>query len=75
VIVSASECAASDSIAEEWLMRPPTSLAIAMPRFARPATTTVAVDSLPEPLPEDSATTACSRVGTGSLTAAAVPCG
>ena len=47
VMVSARECAASESIAEEWLIRPPISFAIAMPRFARPATTTVAVDSLP----------------------------
>src|SRR3954447_7215587 len=49
VIVSARECAASDSIADEWLISPPTSLAIAMPRFATPATTTVPVLSPPEP--------------------------
>src|SRR4051812_27440136 len=49
VIVSASECAASDSMAEEWLIRPPTSLAIAIPRFAAPATITVPVLSPPEP--------------------------
>ena len=46
--VSASECAASDIIAEEWLIRPPISLATAMARFASPATMTVPVDSPPE---------------------------
>src|SRR3954469_8172039 len=48
VTVSATECAASDSIADEWLIRPPISLAIAMARLARPATMTVPADSPPE---------------------------
>src|SRR4051794_7285449 len=74
VTVSASECAASDSIAEEWLIRPPTSLATAMPRLASPATTTVPVDSPPDS-PEASSVSACVRVGTGSDMAASVPHG
>jgi hypothetical protein len=47
VTVSATECAASDSIADEWLMRPPISFATAIARFASPATITVPVDSPP----------------------------
>src|SRR4051812_39681791 len=49
VIVSASEWAASLIIAEEWLIRPPTSLATAIARLAAPARTTVPVDSPSEP--------------------------
>src|SRR4051794_41553122 len=45
VIVSAREWAASLIIAEEWLIRPPTSLAIAIARLAAPARITVPVDS------------------------------
>ena len=48
VTVSATECAASESIAEEWLIRPPISFATAMARLARPATMTVPVDSPPD---------------------------
>src|SRR4051794_41706101 len=36
-------------MAEEWLISPPISLAIAMPKLARPATTTVPVLSPPDP--------------------------
>src|SRR4051812_49906995 len=49
VIVSAREWAASLIIAEEWLIRPPTSLAIAIARLAAPARITVPVDSPSEP--------------------------
>src|SRR5215203_6391309 len=72
VIVSASECAASESMAEEWLIRPPISFAMAIPRFARPATTTVPVDSLPSSSAESFART-WSRAGAGCVMRAAVP--
>ncbi|GHB40730.1 hypothetical protein GCM10010347_08010 [Streptomyces cirratus] len=39
--VSATECAASDSIALDPLMIPPTTLAAAIPRLVTTATTTV----------------------------------
>ncbi len=71
-MVSAIECAASESIAEEWLIRPPTSFAIAMPRLASPATTTVPVDSPPE-LSPPLCVLVCSVVGDGSVMAAPVP--
>src|SRR4051794_5118041 len=73
-MVSATECAASDSIAEEWLIRPPISLAIAMPRLARPATTTVPVDSLPPSMAESFART-WSGAGAGCVMVRAVPRG
>src|SRR4051794_36599482 len=65
-------------MAEEWLIRPPISLATAMPRFATPATITVPVDSLPvsdSGAPDTSASfiRACSRLGAGSVMAAAMP--
>lgn len=41
VTVSATECAASASIALDPLMTPPTALAAAMPRFVTTATRTV----------------------------------
>jgi hypothetical protein len=41
VTVSAAECMASDSIADEPLMRPATSLATPIARLASPATITV----------------------------------
>ncbi len=45
--VSATEWAASESIALEPLISPATALATAMPRLARAATITVKVDSPP----------------------------
>ncbi|GIG65121.1 hypothetical protein Pen01_14160 [Phytomonospora endophytica] len=39
--VSARECAASESIAEDPLIRPATAFATAMARFIAPASTTV----------------------------------
>lgn len=47
VTVSATECAASESIALEPLIRPATSFAAAMPRLAAAATATVNLDSPP----------------------------
>src|SRR3954451_18740639 len=76
VTVSATECAASDIIAEEWLISPPISLATAMARFASPATMTVPVDSPPpsSPCPWRASSTsraslarACSVVGAGCV--------
>lgn len=50
--VSATEWAASESIALEPLISPATAFATAMPRLATAATTTVNVDSPPSvPLP------------------------
>ena len=43
VTVSATECAASESMALEPLMTPATALATAMPRLATAATITVRV--------------------------------
>src|SRR3954453_22699759 len=71
VTVSATECAASDSIAEEWLIRPPMNLATAIARLASPATITVPVDSPSEPSSEPCPWTARSSVG--CVMAAAVP--
>src|SRR3954466_11647790 len=71
VTVSATECAASDSIAEEWLIRPPMNLATAIARLASPATITVPVDSPSEPSSEPCPWAARSSVG--CVMAAAVP--
>src|SRR3954464_1623408 len=64
-------------MAEEWLIRPPTSLATAMARLASPATMTVPVDSPPSPPPSSpfaaastsraSLARACSVVGAGCV--------
>src|SRR4051794_23397704 len=71
VTVSATECAASDSIAEEWLIMPPMNLATAIARLASPATITVPVDSPSEPSSEPCPWTARSSVG--CVMAPAVP--
>src|SRR4051794_25154947 len=83
VTVSARECAASDSIAEEWLISPPISLATAIARFAAPATMTVPVDSPSDPPPDSSCgrglpcwaspIRACRVVGAGCVMHPVVP--
>ena len=74
VTVSATEWAASESIALEPLTRPATALAAAIPKFAAAATSTVKVLSpdsgAPEP-PASAASSVCSvrsaRPGSRSL--------
>src|SRR4051812_12400188 len=73
VTVSATECADSDSIAEEWLIMPPISLATAIARLTSPATITVPVDSPPESSPAASCDRTYSVSGAGSVMGRRMP--
>lgn len=60
--VSATEWAASESIALDPLISPATAFATAMPRLARAATITVKVDSPPPASPSSASLSACASL-------------